>query len=76
VNDADTREKAEQTLKKHRITFPLIMDQQRQIAELYAIECWPTIISVNAKGVISNINLGITEKPSLPMTSSIPSKLR
>src|SRR5208337_1982793 len=76
VNSVDNREKAQETFKKHRLTLPIIIDKQNQIGQRYGINCWPTIISIDAKGIISNISLGTTEKPVQPAKSKAPTKRR
>ena len=65
VNDVDGSDTAKETLEKHHITLPLIVDHQRQIAQRYGINCWPTTISIDAKGIIRSIYFGVTETPDL-----------
>jgi len=76
VNSVDEREKAQETFKKHHLTLPIIIDKQNQIGQRCGINCWPTIISIDAKGIIRNISLGITEKPVQTSKSKAPTKLR
>jgi peroxiredoxin len=63
INDVDKREKAEEIFKKHHLTLPLMIVEHHEIARLFGISCWPTIVSIDAKGRIREIHRGLTEKP-------------
>jgi peroxiredoxin len=56
-NGNDEKEVAD-LRKRHRLTFPLVQDQNQAIARQYGITCWPTTIAINPDGSIGRMQLG------------------
>lgn len=54
------REKVPEFVDKHGLTFPVLMDEEGKVKELYDVMVYPTTYIVNAKGII-------TDKVSIPL---------
>jgi len=57
LTEAD-EQMAETLKRKYALNFPVIPDPTQQIAKRYGIQIWPTLISVDKKGVVGNVILG------------------
>jgi peroxiredoxin len=56
--DQDTLEKVQDTVNKNQITFPVLLDQDRQFADTYQAMFFPTTFIIDASGVIHEVSLG------------------
>lgn len=55
-----SQEKVPEFVDKHGLTFPVLMDEEGKVKELYDVMVYPTTYIVNAKGII-------TDKVSIPL---------
>jgi peroxiredoxin len=58
VNGGEGREVSVDVRRRHQLTFTLAHDRGRRIARQYGISCWPTIVSVDADGIVDGVRLG------------------
>ena len=61
INDGERAEDANLALSKAKISAIPVGDPGRAIAKAYGVAVWPTVISIDASGVISSIQLGNAE---------------
>jgi AhpC/TSA family len=52
--------------REHQLGFALIPDPDRRISRQYAVNCWPTIVSINENGLVDLVRSGITHKREVP----------
>src|SRR6266446_50867 len=60
INDGENPEYASEDFKKNGFTFQVVTDPNRQISQLYGVNCWPTTVSINEDGLVSGIQFGLT----------------
>lgn len=60
INDGEDPQRAREIFEENAFTFGFVTDPDRHIAELYGVNCWPTTISINEKGVVRRIQFGVT----------------
>lgn len=44
--------------KKHKLTFPLLIDRDGEVTDLYHVRAFPTTIVIDRQGIIHRINIG------------------
>lgn len=44
--------------KKHKLTFPLLIDRDGEVSDLYHVRAFPTTIVIDRQGIIHRINIG------------------
>lgn len=52
VNFGEKREKAEKLVKKMGLTFPILLDEDVEVAEYYRVVSLPVTFFIDAKGII------------------------
>jgi peroxiredoxin len=52
----------EEIRKQHGLTFSLVHDADHVIARRYGVRCWPTTVSVNADGLVSHVQFGVSHE--------------
>jgi len=53
--------------KQLELSFALVQDADQVIARKYGVRCWPTTVSVNADGLVSHVQFGLSpERTPLP----------
>jgi len=60
INDGESPEYAREVFKENGFTSQLVTDPNRQISQLYGVNCWPTTVSINQDGLVSGIQFGLT----------------
>ena len=61
VNFAETAEQAEPFVKEHRLTFPILLDEEGQVTRLYRAFSLPTTYLLDRHGVIVGRAVGARE---------------
>ena len=61
INDGETAEHAHRALSQAKLSAILVADPGRNIASAYGLSAWPTIVSIDASGIISGIQFGYAE---------------
>jgi hypothetical protein len=62
VNDGDSPDLARSVAAEHRFSDALVNDGKREISSGYGVEIWPTIVCLNASGMITAIRYGEHER--------------
>jgi peroxiredoxin len=63
--EQDSADKVQGIINQFGMTFPVLLDQGAQFANLYQAMFFPTTVLVDASGVIREINLGDSTEPEL-----------
>jgi thiol-disulfide isomerase/thioredoxin len=63
--DQDSTDKVQDIIDQFNMTFPVLLDQGSQFANLYQAMFFPTTVLVDARGVIREINLGDSSEAEL-----------
>ncbi len=63
--EQDSTDKVQSLVNQFGMTFPVLLDQGAQFANLYQAIFFPTTVLVDASGVIREINLGDATEPEL-----------
>jgi peroxiredoxin len=58
INDGEPVEVARRSGAKNRFSATVVPDPKREIATAYGVDLWPTIVAVDATGVITGIRYG------------------
>ncbi|HIE22918.1 MAG TPA: DUF2092 domain-containing protein [Candidatus Korarchaeota archaeon] len=58
VNAMEDREKVEEFIKKGNHTFPVALDKDGKVGELYKVEAYPTLILIGKDGKIQKVHTG------------------
>ncbi len=61
INDGETAEQAHRALSQAKLSAIPVADPGRNIASAYGVSAWPTIVSIDASGIISGIQFGYAE---------------
>jgi peroxiredoxin len=52
----------DQVQKENNLSFPLIHDSEQRIASLFAIQCWPTTVSISREGIVDRVQFGVSHE--------------
>lgn len=58
INDGESVEVARRTAAKHRFAATVVPDPKREISTAYGVDLWPTIVAVDAAGLVTGIRYG------------------
>jgi peroxiredoxin len=58
VNDGESREIAERAAAAAKITANVVFDPPRAISRAYGISAWPTVVYLDARGVVREVRQG------------------
>lgn len=58
VNDGESSEDAKRAGAGNKLSATVVPDPDRQIARAYGVDIWPTIVSIDASGLVSGIRYG------------------
>jgi peroxiredoxin len=58
VNSGEDPQRARRVFKENGFSFAFVADADREISKLYGVNCWPTTVSLNEKGIIRHIYFG------------------
>jgi peroxiredoxin len=61
INDGESPEHAHRVLSQAKLSAIPVADPDRKIATAYGVSVWPTIVSIDASGIISGIQFGHVE---------------
>ena len=61
INDGESPEHAHRVLAEKKTSAIAVADPGRKIATAYGVSVWPTIVSIDASGIISGVQLGYAE---------------
>ena len=61
INDGESAEHAHRVLAEKKISAIAVADPGRKIATAYGVSAWPTIVSIDASGIIAGIQVGYAE---------------
>jgi peroxiredoxin len=61
INDGESAEHAHRVLAEKKISAITVADPGRKIATAYGVTAWPTIVSIDASGIISGVQIGYAE---------------
>lgn len=62
INDGEPAERADEAFKAHGLSFQLVPDPNREVARLYGVSCWPTVVSIDQSGFVERVHLGRTPR--------------
>lgn len=62
IEDSDNREEALKILEDKKITYPLLIDNDRQVYGSYGVRVFPTTVIINKEGIV------VYDIPSHPLT--------
>ena len=65
INDEEDPQRAQEVFEENGFTFTSVADADRQITELYGVNCWPTTVSLNEKKIVRHIQFGVTKRRGL-----------
>lgn len=66
INDGESVEHAHRVLAEKKISAVSVADPGRKIATAYGVTAWPTIVSIDASGIISGVQIGYAEAAPAP----------
>ncbi len=69
INDGETAEHAHRALSQAKLSAIPVADPGRKIASAYGVSAWPTIVSIDASGIISGIQFGYAEGEAAPASA-------
>jgi len=58
INDGDTAELAKRVAAEHGLSAIVVPDPQREISAAYGVSIWPTIVFIDAFGLVREIRYG------------------
>ncbi len=58
INDGESVEAAKKAAAANKLTATLVTDPQRLISGAYGVSVWPTLVSIDASGVVGGIRYG------------------
>lgn len=58
VNVEGEREPAQEIVDKTKVTFPVLIDEQQKVSEMYELEAMPSTVVVDRDGVVRYIHHG------------------
>jgi len=61
INDGAPAEQAQRALSQAKVSAIPVADPDRKISTAYGVSAWPTIVSIDASGIISGIQFGYAE---------------
>ncbi len=74
VNVGDNPKDVPSFAKKNRMNFPILIDQNNKVSDLYQITGFPTTLIIDRRGVIQDIIVGATNQSTL--TAKVKAILR
>jgi hypothetical protein len=69
INDGESAEHAHRALSQAKLSAIPVADPGRNIASAYGVSAWPTIVSIDASGIISGIQFGYAEGEAAPASA-------
>jgi peroxiredoxin len=77
INDGETAEVAKKAAASHKLAVMLVTDPQRLISSAYGVSVWPTVVSIDASGVVTGIRYGRSVVDTvIPATGQKPAGAR
>jgi peroxiredoxin len=61
INDGESAEHAQRALSQAKLSAILVADPGRNISTAYGVSAWPTMVSIDASGIISGVQVGYAE---------------
>jgi peroxiredoxin len=58
INDGDSLDLAKRVAAQHGLSAALVTDPQRRISLAYGVSIWPTIVTLDASGVVRQLRYG------------------
>jgi peroxiredoxin len=58
VNDGESSDAVKQAAAEHKLAATVVPDPKREISRAYGVSIWPTIVSIDATGLVSGIRYG------------------
>ena len=58
INDGEPAELAKRTATENRFSATVVMDAKREISEFYGVNIWPTIVFIDAFGLVRRVQYG------------------
>jgi peroxiredoxin len=58
VNDGEDPAQAQEAFARWGLSVAFVPDPQRAIARAYGIACWPTTVAIDARGLVSSVQMG------------------
>ena len=58
INDGEAADEAKKMAALHKLMVTLVTDPQRLISSAYGVSVWPTMVSIDASGVVTGIRYG------------------
>jgi peroxiredoxin len=71
VNLGDDRETAEQIAEQLGITFPLVLDSESSLGDLYHVNAIPQTVVIDQKGIVQAVHLGNSANLQSQLTKQI-----
>jgi AhpC/TSA family protein len=62
IADGEDKDAIDEMVCQHHIRVPVMADPRRQLGRRFAINCWPTIVSIRDDGLVSSIHCGATHR--------------
>ena len=60
INDGEDPQLSQEVFKRNGFKFKFVADADRRIAQSFGVNCWPTTVSINKKGIIQHVQFGVT----------------
>jgi peroxiredoxin len=75
VNDGESPEIAQKAAAEHKFSAILVTDPKRAIARAYGVSLWPTIVFLDADGVVRQLRYGrVSPQPSASQAGENPTR--
>lgn len=65
VNLGEDKQEVDKFIKKYNISYPVLLDLQKKVANIYRVQSTPTTYIIDRKGIIRNIHLGPMDRDKM-----------
>jgi peroxiredoxin len=66
INDGESNESARRSATENKLSATVVADPKRAISAAYGVNVWPTVVSIDDRGLVSGIRYGRISEDSLP----------
>jgi hypothetical protein len=66
VNDGESDEAARKAAAQNKLSATVVTDPARTISSAYGVSVWPTVVTIDERGLVSGIRYGGISEDSLP----------
>jgi peroxiredoxin len=65
VNLGEEKQEVDKFIENNNISYPVLLDLQKKVADIYRIQSTPTTYIIDKKGIIRNIHLGPMDRSKM-----------